>query len=662
MSDDLRTDGAEAEASPDVNEERLAEALRLTDQGLVLPGDDVRDELRAESRSEFEAAGDDASIGRENTTKNGVAVVRAAGVERGMARRWLPSLTAVVVLGLVGTWLWQSSLSAAPTFGDVVKTVQGAKSLKLHVTQNGRTQQVFVLGGDSLRWVESEGHFQIVRGDKLWRVDERTQRFTTDQLVLFDDDGLDLFELLGVAADREAVSKIEPIEGSKTTASYVYNLRGKRGSHDVAIEAVVSKDDARLRSIRVFSVEIDELTKPVVLCELEVEAFDEPLDDSLFVVAKSLTEDYRIGKIVDSEGIVTVKPVMHERWTPVSRQMILKRGDWLRTDPRGPNAVAVRVDEHATLTLGPGSLVELIDKQQARVHRGQVKVQTDKAQAFEVFAGKAESLKVEGQQLLRLVGDAFKLLTHTPMWLAGFEGTQSDESLGSLIANVDGRDVPLTVGYHKVTVEIRDQIARTTIEESFVNHTNRRLEGVFYFPLPQDASISGFGMWIGNELVEADVVEKQRAREIYETILREKRDPGLLEWNGGNIFKARVFPIFAHSQKRIKITYTQVLPLRGNSYRYSYGLQSEMLKQNPLSELSIDLKVNSAMPLRKVDCPSHAARIDRTQHAAHIEFNAQEYTPDRDFEAVFEVDGRQSDVVVIPHRRGDDGYFMVQLT
>ena len=57
-------------------------------------------------------------------------------------------------------------------------------------------------------------------------------------------------------------------------------------------------------------------------------------------------------------------------------------------------------------------------------------------------------------------------------------------------------------------------------------------------------------MWIGNNLVEADVVEKQRAREIYETILREKRDPGLLEWTGGNIFKARVFPIEANAEKR----------------------------------------------------------------------------------------------------------------
>ncbi len=200
------------------------------------------------------------------------------------------------------------------------------------------------------------------------------------------------------------------------------------------------------------------------------------------------------------------------------------------------------------------------------------------------------------------------------------------------------------------------------IEESFVNHTNAQLEGVFHFPLPADASISGFGMWIGDNLVEADVVEKQRAREIYETILREKRDPGLLEWSGGNIFKARIFPILPNSEKRVRITYTQVLPLKGSRYRYSYALQSELLRQHPLRDLAIDVKVNSVVPLKSVTSPSHATRNDLTAHSAHVEFTAQEYTPSRDFEVVVEVGSRQSDVVMIPHRRGDDGYFMLQLT
>src|SRR4029079_16602347 len=158
--------------------------------------------------------------------------------------------------------------------------------------------------------------------------------------------------------------------------------------------------------------------------------------------------------------------------------------------------------------------------------------------------------------------------------------------------------------YHMVHVDIRDQIARTTIEESFVNQTNGRLEGQFLFPLPQDASISGFGMWIGNDLVEADIVEKQRAREIYETILRERRDPGLLEWTQGNLFKARVFPIEANSEKRVKIVYTQVLPLRANKYRYTYGLRSDLLRMKPVRELSLKVLVNSAIPLKDVTCPT----------------------------------------------------------
>ena len=169
-------------------------------------------------------------------------------------------------------------------------------------------------------------------------------------------------------------------------------------------------------------------------------------------------------------------------------------------------------------------------------------------------------------------------------------------------------------------------------------------------------------MWINGELIEADVVEKQRAREIYETILREKRDPGLLEWAGGNIFKARVFPIEAHSEKRIKITYTQVLPMRANKYKYSYALRSEMLQKTPLRELSLDVQVSSALPLKSVTCPTHSVRTDMTDHAASVEFSAQEFTPKRDFEIVCEVNHKGSDVVVVPHQRGDDGYFLAQLT
>jgi hypothetical protein len=300
----------------------------------------------------------------------------------------------------------------------------------------------------------------------------------------------------------------------------------------------------------------------------------EPTPEEKFVLSDKLTDDGRIGKVTDVQGVVSVKPVLAERWSPAPSQLVLKPGDWLRTDSRGANAASIRLLPATGLIVGPHSTVELTKANEIRLVAGELEIAATAAAPVELLGPDKQSLKIDGRQFVRIEKEKLVRVEKEPLWLKGFKGTAADETLGSLIATVDGRNVPLTVGYHHVTVDIRDQIARTVIEESFVNRTDAVLEGVFHFPLPQDASISGFGMWIGDKLVEADVVEKQRAREIYETILREKRDPGLLEWAGGNIFKARVYPIPAHSEKRIRISYTQVLPLKGNRYRYSYALQS----------------------------------------------------------------------------------------
>jgi tetratricopeptide (TPR) repeat protein len=379
-------------------------------------------------------------------------------------------------------------------------------------------------------------------------------------------------------------------------------------------------------------------------------------------VGDRLSEDGRIGKVADLQGIVTLRPATASRWSPLAGHVLLRPGDWVRTDLRGANAVTLRLLPQTQVILGPGSLLELVSPKEIRLAQGELRIAAAAKSSVGVTGPDGKRLAVEGKRLFRVKDGRLVAVDKDPLWLQGYEGKTAVESLGSLVAKVDGRDVPLTVGYHKVAVDIRDQIARTTIEESFVNHTDGTLEGVFFFPLPQDASIAGFGMWIGDRLVEADVVERQRAREIYETILRERRDPGLLEWSGGNLFKARVAPILPHAEKRITITYTQVLPLSGGAYRYQYALQSELLRQHPLRQLEIDVKVASAMPLSGVTCPTHAARIAATGHSAHVEFSAQEYTPAQDFEVLVEVDGRQNEVVLVPHRRGEDGYFLVQLT
>src|SRR5262249_52457737 len=160
--------------------------------------------------------------------------------------------------------------------------------------------------------------------------------------------------------------------------------------------------------------------------------------------------------------------------------------------------------------------VELVKPTEIHLLAGEVEISAAAETPVQLHGPDQQKQTIKGKQLFRVEKEKLVEVDKEPLWLQGFKGTTANESIGSLIATVDGRDVPLTVGYHHVTVDIRDQIARTVIEESFVNRTPAVLEGVFYFPLPQDASISGFGMWIGDNLVDADIVEKQRAREIYE--------------------------------------------------------------------------------------------------------------------------------------------------
>jgi hypothetical protein len=581
-----------------------------------------------------------------------------------LAIRTIAAATAATAL--VGTWLYnQVSTTAASDLGTILTRTSATSSLKLKITQDGKSGEIWVKG-EKLRRNLPDGTYQIARDGKSWLVDEKANRANVQATPLFRSEAgtLDLLAMLNLPADALGKRKelLTSLPTEQTTrdgrAVAIYHWQTVTPQCTLRIDAVIDAKTELLESIESLRIR-GERTAPI--CKLAVIAHDKPVNEDLFVVGDTLTEDGRIGKVTDAQGLVAIRPVMHERFSPVIERMPVRPGDMLQTDSRGANAVSVRLMPQTEVVIGPGSTVELASPKQLRIAEGEIRIKTEVKSSLEILGPEGKKVMVAGTEIYRANRQGLVKLDKPPRWLLSYEGKVTGDSIGSLLANVDGRDVPLTVGYHKVTVDVRDQIARTTIEESFVNHTPTTLEGTFFFPLPQDASIAGFGMWIGDKLVEADVVEKQRARQIYEQILSERRDPGLLEWSGGNIFKARVFPIPAHADKRITITYTQVMPLRGNSFRYQYALQSDLLKQHPLRQLEIDLKINSVRPLKAVSSPTHLTRNALTAHSAHVEFSAKEYTPTQDFEAVVELQGQQPDVVIVPHRRGDDGYFMVQI-
>ena len=126
----------------------------------------------------------------------------------------------------------------------------------------------------------------------------------------------------------------------------------------------------------------------------------------------------------------------------------------------------------------------------------------------------------------------------------------------------------------KVHVAISGRIARTEVEQTFYNEAAEVLEGTYRFPLPADASISGLSLRVGDVWMDAEMLEKERARQIFRQIVDATipRDPALLEWEQGNIFKMKIFPIPGRGERKIRLSYTQVLPTVGDALRYRYPI------------------------------------------------------------------------------------------
>src|SRR5690606_27495655 len=124
----------------------------------------------------------------------------------------------------------------------------------------------------------------------------------------------------------------------------------------------------------------------------------------------------------------------------------------------------------------------------------------------------------------------------------------------------------------ELDTKISGQVATTHVEQVFRNDTQYTLEGTYFFPIPEGASISEFAIWENGKKLVGEVRSREQARQIYDAIVRRQRDPGLLEYAGQNLLQASIFPIPPNSDKKLELTYTQVLKADSGTVAYRYPL------------------------------------------------------------------------------------------
>ncbi len=231
-----------------------------------------------------------------------------------------------------------------------------------------------------------------------------------------------------------------------------------------------------------------------------------------------------------------------------------------------------------------------------------------------------------------------------------------------LLKPSNGQLPDLSIKEHHVNVVINNGYATTHIEQVFHNPNNTALEAIYSFPVPAKAAVGEFVYWVNGQAIIAEVVEKQRAREIYQQEKQAGRNTALVEQDSFKTFDIAVYPVQANSDTRVKLSYIQAINTDNNIARYVYPLEEGGVDEAKLSfwtrnevvteKFSFNVHLRSAYPVSSLRLPKHPQAqthsISPQEWQVSLNNNTQPSTP-----AIESTENNHSDTTEAMHLNQD---------
>jgi Ca-activated chloride channel family protein len=187
--------------------------------------------------------------------------------------------------------------------------------------------------------------------------------------------------------------------------------------------------------------------------------------------------------------------------------------------------------------------------------------------------------------------------------------------------------------------------------------------------VPKGASVANFSMWIGGQEMVGEVVEKTRAREIYDSYKKVRRDPGLLEQVDYKTFEMRIFPIGPRAEQRVQIAYYQELDFDNDWATYVYPLATTThaaIDSRTRGRFALNLEVASEVPIVSLESPSHGDEFAAAKHSRHhVQASLETSGGDlgRDLVLAYQLERPHTGIDVVASKQpGEDGFFLMTLT
>lgn len=195
------------------------------------------------------------------------------------------------------------------------------------------------------------------------------------------------------------------------------------------------------------------------------------------------------------------------------------------------------------------------------------------------FAGRA------WRDLARFVGEALAaglfaslvlaLATFIVSTQAGAAPAPRDDGTPSgllLRGTPDAAPLPAPLLATDVAISVSGIVARVEVRQRFHNPTAVWQEGVYAFPLPENAAVDHLAMQVGERRIEGQIRERRAARAAYLQAKAEGRKASLLDQERPNVFTTSVAHIGPGEDVDVTIEYQQTLRFDAGSFRLRFPM------------------------------------------------------------------------------------------
>ncbi len=223
--------------------------------------------------------------------------------------------------------------------------------------------------------------------------------------------------------------------------------------------------------------------------------------------------------------------------------------------------------------------------------------------------------------------------------------------------------LPVELIEDHITIKVKDRIAIKTYTCTFFNPNRQAVNGgTCYMEVEPGAQVDNMKLRIGDHEVQADILDVEKAKKVFQEIIAKGGSPALLEFYGKGLIRAQVPKIPPMGKVTAVLQYTTILKSENGLFQLRVLNTNPKAMMKPLKRVTVHATIESNQPIKAVYSPTHPIDVVREgENSVVVSFEQNNYLPKSQMAIYWHVADGDVGVSSMAYRDGADGTFMLMM-